>query len=174
MKTEHIEVLPYDAKWKEDFKQIKLELVAVIGDWVESIEHVGSTSVEGLSAKPIIDIDVVIKDETILKTVIEKLATIDYIYEGDLGIKGREAFKYTGKEHLQTHHLYVCPKDSAELKKHCTFRDYLKVHPEAVAEYSHVKEEAARLYPEDIEKYIAYKSPCIEKIYKACGLVEEI
>ena len=134
------------------------------------IEHVGSTSVEGLSAKPVIDVDVVIKDTTVLPDVISALQTIGYFHEGDLGIPGREAFKYEGKEHLRKHHLYVCSQDSEELKRHITFRDYLRSNPDAVEEYSKIKEEAANLYPWDIDKYIEHKSPVIEMIYKRIGL----
>ncbi|MCR5105787.1 MAG: GrpB family protein [Eubacterium sp.] len=93
-----------------------------------------------------------------------------YHHEGDLGIPGREAFKYDGKEHLMKHHLYVCAEDSRELKRHIAFRDYLRSHPDAVAEYSHIKEEGARLYPDDMDKYIEYKSPLIERLYKQIEL----
>ena len=137
---------------------------------IVGIEHVGSTSVEGLSAKPCIDIDVVIKDYSVFDEVIEKLEAIGYIHEGNLGIKNREAFKYLDKPHLKTHHLYVCPQQSEELYRHITFRDFLRRTPEAVKRYSAVKEKAAQLFPNDIEKYIAYKSPCIEELYRICGL----
>ena len=166
MFTKHVIVLPYDEHWAQDFLQIREELQAALGELAQKIEHVGSTSVRGLSAKPIIDIDVVIKDYSSLDAVISALEGIGYQYEGDLGIAGREAFKYEGKDHLQKHHLYVCPQDSAELKRHIAFRDYLRAHPEAVREYSLIKEEGAKLYPYDIEKYIEYKSPVIEKIYR--------
>ncbi len=170
MVTKHVVVVPYDEQWKQDFLMIKEELAAALGQLAITIEHVGSTSVEGLSAKPIIDIDVVIKDYTVLEEVISALGTIGYQHEGDLGITGREAFKYVGKEHLRKHHLYVCPQDSPELKRHITFRDYLRTHPDAVKEYSRIKEEGAKLYPDDIEKYIEYKSPFIEKIYEMIGM----
>ena len=137
---------------------------------VIAIEHVGSTSVQGMSAKPCIDIDVVIKDYSVFDIIVGKLADIGYIHEGDLGIKDREAFKYTDKPHLQTHHLYVCPQYSTELHRHITFRDYLRTHPEAANEYSKVKEKAAQLFPDDIDSYIEFKSPCIAKLYKLCGL----
>ena len=163
-------VLPYDMAWKSDFAKIRQELENAIGDLIISIEHVGSTSVEGLSAKPCIDIDVVIRDYSVFDAVVSKLAEIGYVHEGDLGIKDREAFDYSDKPHLQKHHLYVCPRDSAELRRHITFRDYLRANPEAVKTYGAVKETAAKLYPEDIDGYIAYKSPCIEEIYKLCGL----
>ena len=170
MVTKHVVVLPYDAQWRQDFLKIKDELIDALGQLAVSIEHVGSTSVQGLSAKPIIDVDVVIKDYSVLDRVIISLENIGYRYEGDLGIAGREAFKYDGKEHLRKHHLYVCPQDSAELHRHIAFRDYLRSHPEAAREYGRIKEEGARLYPFDIDGYIEYKSPFIEKIYANIGL----
>jgi len=168
--TKHVVVLPYDEQWKQDFLKIKAELANALGQLAIGIEHVGSTSVQGLSAKPIIDIDVVIKGYTILEDVISALGEIGYQHEGNLGIVGREAFKYDGKEHLKMHHLYVCPEDSPELRKHIAFRDFLRVHPEAVREYSRIKEEGAKQYPNDIERYIEHKSPFIEKIYAEIGM----
>ena len=98
------------------FCEIKSEIQEALDQLALAIEHVGSTSVHGLSAKPIIDIDVVIKDYSMLDAVISALERIDYHHEGNLGIAGREAFKYEGKTHLRKHHLYVCPRDSEELK----------------------------------------------------------
>ncbi len=98
------------------------------------------------------------------------LEAIGYVFEGDLGIKDRYAFGYENKPHLQTHHLYVCPQASAELHRHLTFRDYLRAHPEEAARYSRVKQEAAKRYPDDIDRYIEYKSSCIEERYRKCGL----
>jgi GrpB-like predicted nucleotidyltransferase (UPF0157 family) len=164
-------VKEYDDKWKVHFTEIKDELENALGKLAVSVEHVGSTSVEGLAAKPIIDIDVVISDYSCFEEVVRKLNEVGYTHEGDLGIKYREAFKYYGKEHLQQHHLYVCPANSRELYRHLTFRDFLRNNPEAVREYGKVKLEAARLFSDDIEKYMEYKAPCIEKLYTQCGLV---
>lgn len=102
--------------------------------------------------------------------VVSALWEIGYQHEGNLGVVGREAFKYDGKEHLREHHLYVCPEDSPELRRHIAFRDYLRNHPDAVREYSRIKEEGSRLYPDDIERYIEYKSPFIEGAYAVLGL----
>ena len=170
MRTNKIIVLPYDKAWKSDFEKIKNEIEDCIGNLIVCVEHVGSTSVEGMSAKPCIDIDVVIKDYSIFDSVKNKLGAIGYIHEGDLGIKDREAFKYSGKPHLQHHHLYVCPQYSKELLRHITFRDFLRNHPDAVKKYSSVKDAAAQLFPNDIDAYIQYKSPCIEELYMQCGL----
>ena len=170
MVTRNIIVLPYDTAWEKDFQVIRNELQEVLGKLALRIEHVGSTSVKDLSAKPIIDIDVVIRDYSLFNTVVSRLQKFGYHHEGNLGIVGREAFGYDGKSHLRRHHLYVCPERSPELKRHIAFRDYLRSHPEAVTEYSRIKEEAAALYPHDIEKYIGYKSPFIESIYRIIGV----
>lgn len=166
MKTKKVIVTKYDPQWKESFALLKKRVENTLGDIAIAIEHVGSTSVEGLSAKPIIDLDVVIEDDSALIQTIKLLSEIGYIYEGDKGIEDREAFDYTGNEPLPKHHLYVCPQNSKELARHIAFRDFLRKNSEAVAEYSRVKEEAARLYPNDIDGYMKYKSPCIEKFYK--------
>ena len=170
MKTKKVIVLPYDEAWESAFESIKSGIQAALGDLMLRAEHVGSTSVKGMSAKPCIDIDVVIRDYSVFDDVVQRLNAIGYIHEGDLGIKGREAFKYADKPHLMTHHLYVCPSDSEELHRHVTFRDYLRGNPKAVKRYSQVKEKAAELFPNDIDGYIQYKSPCIEQLYRECGL----
>ena len=170
MVTKRVLVLPYDEQWKQDFLKIKAELANALGQLAIGIEHIGSTSVQGLSAKPIIDIDVVIKDYTILEDVVSALSKIGYQHEGNLGIVGREAFKYDGKEHLKKHHLYVCSEDSPELRRHIAFRDYLRAHPETVREYSRIKEDGAKQYPDDIERYMEHKSPFIERVYAETGI----
>ena len=126
----------------------------------------GSTSVEGLSAKPIIDIDVVIKDSSYLNEAIKRLAVIGYEHEGDLGVTGREAFSYNGSQPQPSHHLYVCPEDSPELTRHIAFRDWLRAHPVQAERYSEIKKKGARLFPYNIEGYMEYKSPYIHEIYE--------
>ncbi len=98
------------------------------------------------------------------------MSTIGYFHVGDLEIKEREVFKYSDKPHLRKHHLYVCPQNSKELLRHITFRDFLRNNPEAVKKYGKVKENAAKLFPNNMDKYIEYKTPCIEELYSLCGL----
>ena len=170
MQTKRVVVLPYDEKWVSAFEEIKSEIVTVIGDIILGIEHIGSTAVKGLSAKPCIDIDVIIKDYSVFDEIVKKLGALGYIHEGNLGIEDREAFKYTDKPHLMMHHLYVCPQYSEELHRHLTFRDFLRHNTKAVKEYSLVKEKAAELFADSIDKYIEYKNPCIKELYSLCGL----
>lgn len=168
MKTKYVVVEKYNPSWKEEFEKIKNELLVVLFEKVISIEHVGSTSVEGMYAKPIIDIDIVIDYN--FEEVKRLLESIDYIHEGDLGILGREAFKYNNKEHLMVHHIYVCNKNNEELHRHIIFRNYLRNHKEEREKYSDVKRKMALKYPEDIESYIKGKEQVILEIYKKCGL----
>jgi len=171
VQTKRVVVLPYDPIWKRDFDNIRLEIENAVGDLIVGIEHVGSTAVEGLSAKPCVDIDVVIKDYSVFQMVADKLKDIGYIHEGNLGIEGREAFKYSDKLHLRTPHLYVCPKESEELRRHIVFRNFLRNNPAEAKKYGAIKMEGARLFPNDINKYIEYKTPYIEEVYRICGLM---
>ena len=170
MQSKSVIVVSYDEAWRYAFERIKCEIETAVGDLIVGIEHVGSTSVEGMSAKPCIDIDVVIRDYSAFDEIVSSLGEIGYVHEGDLGIKDREAFKYADKPHLMMHHLYVCPQYSEELHRHIVFRDFLRSNAEARKKYSSVKEKAAELFPTDTGKYIEYKSPCIEELYMMCGL----
>ena len=170
MKTKRVIVVPYSSKWNDEFQKIKLNLKKALESSIINIEHVGSTSIEGLSAKPIIDIDVIIESYDKFEEVKTRLESSDYYHEGDLGIRDREAFGYNDKNEFMTHHLYVCPQDSEELRRHITFRDYLRAHKEDREKYSKIKMEAAKKYPTDIDSYIEAKSPCIAEIYRKCGL----
>ena len=169
-KGKSVVVVDYDKSWSARFEEIRKELADALGGVAIRIEHVGSTSVPGLAAKPIIDIDVVIATREDLPKAIQCLQSIGYVHEGPLGIPDRDAFKYEGKEHLQAHHLYVCPTDSKELYRHVTFRDYLRKNPDAVKQYSDVKKEGANKFPHDIDAYIRYKDACVKDIYARCGL----
>lgn len=170
MKTRIVTVIPYDSRWNEEFEKIKTFLEKGLENCILGIEHVGSTSVEGLPAKPIIDIDVIIESYDKFEEVKSCLEGIGYYHEGDLGIKDREAFKYDDKQEFMTHHLYVCPSYSEELRRHIVFRNYLRAHREDRERYGEIKMEAALRNPNDIDSYIESKSPVIADIYRKCGL----
>ena len=138
-------VVNYNEKWPQDFLKIKNELTKVLTVKCE-VQHVGSTSIPGMKAKPIIDIDVGLDNWADFEAVKKVLAEIGYEHEGDRGITGREAFGRSGTVHneiLDTidHHLYVCSVDNEEYKRHILFRDYLRKHTEARDRYNQIKEE---------------------------------
>ena len=138
-------IVNYDKKWPQDFLKIKAELQKVLTIPCQ-VQHVGSTSIPGMKSKPIIDIDVGLKNWGDFEKVKSKLVSIGYEHEGDKGIKGREAFGRNGSVHNEIldsidHHLYVCSFDNVEYKRHILFRDYLRSHDVARDKYNQIKEE---------------------------------
>lgn len=168
--TKRVEVVPYDPAWQVRFEEVRAHLLSILSGHNVRVEHVGSTSVPGLAAKPILDIDLVLQDTAEFERVKASLEANGYYHVGDLGITGREAFKYNNKPQLMSHHLYVLSKDSDELRRHLTFRDWLRSHPEDREAYARVKLNAAKQFPGDIAAYIDAKSDVIFEIYKRCGL----
>lgn len=176
-----IVVEAYNPKWAHAFNDLRDAYLSHIDETL-IIEHVGSTSVPGLAAKPIIDIDIVVKTQAEVKVLIGALEELGYIHQGNLGIEGREAFKRSLKdvplmyEHHSKwapHHLYVCLEDSLAYKNHIALREYLMAHGDAVKEYSELKFALAHKYPHDIDAYIAEKTPFITRVLKASGFSDQ-
>jgi len=165
MKTKDVIVLPYDPQWAIEFERLSTFLWSICGSSIVEIHHVGSTSVEGLAAKPILDIDIEIRSLDFFNTVKEKLSFAGYRHEGDLDIPGREAFKYDSTSFM-AHHLYVCTSDASELKRHLAFRDFLRTHPKDRDAYGEIKLNATRHHPTDIDGYMQEKNAIIESIYQ--------
>jgi GrpB-like predicted nucleotidyltransferase (UPF0157 family) len=168
-----IEILPYDKRWAETFKKIKEEISNSLRGLIIDIEHIGSTSIVGLAAKPILDIDIVIKDNSVFPNVINELEKIGYYYQDEWSFRGREAFgrkdeltPWDGKDtQWMEHHLYVCNKDSEELARHLAFRDYLSNNQEAVMEYENLKKNLANSV-KNRTSYTSAKSEFISGILK--------
>ena len=115
MRTTHVVVKPYDKKWKMDFEDIKKEIQSAIGDLILGIEHVGSTSVEGLSAKPCIDLDIVIKDYSVFEDVVRGLQAIGYIQETLESKTGRRFVIWISRICRRTTCMYA-----RKIPKNCT------------------------------------------------------
>ncbi len=172
MSEEKIKLVDYDPSWKENFQRLKSIYLESLGDLLIKVEHVGSTAVPGLCAKPHLDVDLVIEDYSSFEEVIHALAELGYEYQGDFGIEGREAFKrkdekvpWNGSNTREySHNLYVCPKDSRELRRHLTFRDHLRENEECRKRYADLKRRLARKYQDDREAYTEGKTKFIERV----------
>lgn len=171
-KTKWVEVVAYDPAWSLRFEEVREHLFSILSGQDVRVEHVGSTSVPGLAAKPILDIDVVLLNGTGFGQVKAALELNGYYHIGDLGIAGREAFKYNNKPQFMRHNLYVLSEGADELKRHLAFRDWLRSHPEDREAYAQVKISAAQRFPNDIDAYIDAKSDIIFEIYTRCGLYQ--
>lgn len=172
MRTNRVYVAPYDASWPLEFIRVRARIDAALrgAGFPYAVHHVGSTSVPGLAAKPILDIDVEIPDMDRFEETARRLEQAGYVREGDLGIPLREAFAYVGGDRSMAHHLYVCPTGGAELRRHIAFRDRLIAHAEDAQAYAEAKIRAARAHPSDIDGYMLEKSSVIERIYKSAGI----
>lgn len=135
---------PYNPQWPDMFQQISDFLKLHLRKHIR-IEHVGSTSIPHMDAKPIIDIDIEISSERNLPGIIQDLADIGYTHVGDMGIPGREAFKRhkAGSTVLDKidHHLYVCTSSNDEYIRHIRFRDTLRENETLANEYKAIKHE---------------------------------
>ncbi|MGB3789513.1 MAG: GrpB family protein [Phormidesmis sp.] len=155
-----IEVVEYQPSWVDEFQNYAKRLHQSLDGLIIGVEHVGSTSVTGLAAKPIIDIDIVISSRVVLGRVLQRLATIGYKHIGNDGIPGREALGWPGE---RRHHLYVCAVNAPNLHNHLIFRDYLREHPEVADAYGQLKKRLAQQYKRNAESYCDAKTEFIQQ-----------
>jgi GrpB-like predicted nucleotidyltransferase (UPF0157 family) len=191
-KVVSVVVVEAQAAWAEDFGVLRARLWPVVRSGAIAIEHVGSTAVPGLAAKPIIDIDVVVADRAGLEHCIALLATAGYEHQGELGIPGRHAFKRlpvadgpplprhnlyvcldADGPPLPRHNLYVCLDGALSLRNHLALRDWLRAHPEDVQAYAQLKRELAARFPCDIGSYVEGKTALITSILQRAGAVSD-
>jgi GrpB-like predicted nucleotidyltransferase (UPF0157 family) len=177
LQQHRIVIEEYSSGWPLAFAQLQSVYRSRLGSYVAAVEHVGSTSVEGLPAKPVIDIDLIIEDHALLKPVITVLQDLGYQHIGDMGITGREAFKRTSSltpvdgssRTWPAHHLYVCTAGNISLKNHLAFRNYLRSHPKEAIAYGLLKKRLAKEYPDNIDAYVEGKTAFIVAALKEMG-----
>jgi GrpB-like predicted nucleotidyltransferase (UPF0157 family) len=162
-----IVVVDYDPSWPLTFASLRAPVWDAVRDVALAVEHVGSTAVPGLAAKPIIDIDVIVSARAEIRAAVDRLAAVGYVHQGNLGIEGREAFESPAG--LPAHHLYVCVQGSAALINRLTLRDYLRGHPDRAAAYGQLKKQLAAQFPTDIDKYGAGKTDFVLATLRAAG-----
>lgn len=151
-----VEVMPFSERWSLDFEKEAAALHEIFGVEMIEIHHIGSTSVHGLSAKPIIDILPVVKDISQIDQYNGKMGAIGYEAKGENGITGRRYFQKGGDE--RTHHVHIYEVGSSEIERHLAFRNFLRTHPEKAKVYGDLKERLALQFPYDIESYINGKA----------------
>jgi GrpB-like predicted nucleotidyltransferase (UPF0157 family) len=155
-------VVPYDPAWPEQFRLFRERIWPSVRDLALALEHVGSTSVPGQAAKPVIDMDIVIQSAAELPAMLPRLSALGYDHLGDLGIAGREAFR--ARNDRPAHNLYVCLRESAALRNHLVLRDHLRRNPADVAAYSRLKMDLAERFSRDTARYVEAKSDFILSI----------
>ncbi|WIF56721.1 GrpB family protein [Atlantibacter hermannii] len=155
-----ITVVAYDARWPEQYETERTLLQATLGQVIYHIHHIGSTSVPGLAAKPVIDIllEVTALDE--LDRLNAAMAAIGYCARGENGISNRRYFTKGGDQRSHQVHAFVA--GDTQIRKHLAFRDYLITHEETAARYAEIKRVAVRASENDAHRYSALKADFIE------------
>jgi GrpB-like predicted nucleotidyltransferase (UPF0157 family)/quercetin dioxygenase-like cupin family protein len=159
--TKDITVTDYNAAWPRWFEQVRAHVWPAVSDIAVGIDHVGSTAVPGLAAKPIIDLDVVVASEAGTGPVIARLTDIGYRWRGDLGVAGRQVFDPVRDLGLPPHHLYLVVKDSRPHLDHWLLRDLLKADGAARQSYAALKRRNAEIAQGDIDVYVAAKAALV-------------
>jgi GrpB-like predicted nucleotidyltransferase (UPF0157 family) len=161
-------VVPYDEAWPSLFEEERTRIEGAIGPWVEEIEHVGSTAVSGLAAKPVIDIMVGVKSLDESPILVERLVDIGYEYvpEFERVLPFRRYFRKM-REGRRTHQIHLVERSNAEWwDRHLLFRDYLRAHPEAAQDYARLKRDLSRRLGGDRVAYTDAKSGFISEIVR--------
>lgn len=157
-------VVAYDPGWRARFAELGGRVDAALAGVTHVTEHVGSTAVPGLDAKPIVDIDVVVPDGAAVPGAIEALAAAGWKHEGDLGIRYREAFLPPAD--AAYHHLYLVVAGSQPHRDHVDLRDYLRARPAQAARYGQLKRRLAPLLLTDRPAYSAGKADMIAEFLR--------
>ncbi len=167
MTVNNIRILQYDSRWRRIYEEEKAKILGVVGHWVVAIEHIGSTAVPGLGAKPIIDIIAALGRLPDIENCIRPLQSIGYEYLGEYGMPGRHFLrKPPGDATARTHHLHIVEDESDLWEKHILFRDYLRTHPEVAHKYYDLKKDFANKYGSNRDAYTEAKTSFIESVVR--------
>lgn len=147
---QHITVLDYNPEWPQKYEEEKEKITSILKDNCIAIYHVGSTSVPGLAAKPIIDMMSIVKSLEKVDEVSKGFDQIGYEWLGEFGIAGRRYLRKGGDE--RTHQIHIFHADDwNNITRHLAFRDYMRSHEKEREAYAKLKKELARRFPYDID-----------------------
>ena len=162
---QHITVVNYDPEWPSKYVRERDYITEILKDNCIAVYHIGSTSVPGLAAKPIIDIMAVVRSLEEVDTVADKFAEIGYEYLGEFGIKGRRYLRKGGEE--RTHQIHIFQADDwNNIGRHLAFRDYMRTHEKERNEYAKIKKDLAQEFPYDIDGYCDGKENFVREAEK--------
>ena len=158
-----IEMKEHNPQWALMYADEAEKIKEILGDELAEIYHIGSTSVEGLKAKPVIDIMGAVKNIDNVDQYNDKFIKLGYEPMGEYGISKRRFFRKGGEK--RTHHIHIFQiTDRENIERHLAVRDYLRTHREAAEQYGCLKKELAKVYPYDIEGYCDGKEEFVKKL----------
>ena len=165
--VEPVHIVAYDPSWPTLFAKERNVILGAVGQWVEEVEHVGSTAIRGLDAKPVIDLMVGLKSMADASLCVEPLTSLGYSYwaEGAQSHHHHLFVRFVDSAmSARTHNLHLVESGGQYWKERLLFRDYLRKHPETAKEYAGLKYRLATLYRDDREAYTAAKADFISEV----------
>ncbi|PSB29121.1 GrpB family protein [Chlorogloea sp. CCALA 695] len=163
-------IVDYNANWCNQYEQEKQRVMLALGDTVTNIQHIGSTSIPGLAAKPVIDMILGLKQIPPLLEQISNFEAIGYSYHGELGIPGRHYFR---KGMPRTHQIHAVLVNSEFWERHILFRDFLRNNPQVAQRYEALKRKLAQEFAGDRTSYTNSKTPLIEQLLVEAALWQQ-
>ena len=161
-----VEVVTYRAAWPDLFEQERRVLQQHIGRFVLDIQHVGSTAVPGLDAKPILDMAVAVGSVAAIPGCREPLCSLGYIDRGDGGSDGGYLFVKESAPDVRTHHLHMVSIDDPQWRRYLLFRDLLREDAKLRTTYADLKNDLQGKFPEDRKAYTAAKQEFIRHLLR--------
>ena len=161
-----VELVEPDHEWTKEYARERLNLSKAIGELALAIEHVGSTAVPALPAKPIIDIAVSVQSEAEIPKIVPKLEGIGYLYRGDAPFQGGHLFVRESSPGVRTHHVHVVQIRDPQWREWVRFRDFLKTNSELRKDYAQLKLELKNRFPSDRRAYTLGKTRFIKNTLK--------
>lgn len=155
-----VTIVPYDEQWPGLFEAERVLLKTILGQVISRIHHIGSTSVPGLAAKPVIDILLEVVDLNKLDELNAEMENAGYTARGENGIQNRRYFTKGGDQ--RTHHVHAFVIGDTQIVKHVAFRDYLIKNKKVAEQYAEIKCAAARECENDTHRYSALKTDFIK------------
>lgn len=159
-----VEVVPHDPLWRDAFEEEAKQVATALGENVLAIHHVGSTSIPGIYAKPIIDMLVEVRDITGVDGHSSAMESLGYEVMGEYGINGRRYFRKDNQGGIRTHHIHAFETGSGHIERHLAFRDYMIAHPLDAQSYSELKRRLAQAHPQSMDAYMDGKDGFIKEM----------
>ena len=166
---EQVVLKDYNSQWPEQFEEEAQHLRQATGKAVVAVEHIGSTAIPGLSAKPIIDILLVVSTLSAGEESVPALEALGYEYRGENGIPGRLFFRKGLVQYRRTHHLHLVEMGHEQRSSLLSFRDYLRTHPDEAGRYDALKRELSVRFREDRSAYSDGKTAFINAMLAKAG-----
>lgn len=159
-----IAVVPYDSRWPQEFERAAVEIVEVLGATLLAIHHIGSTSIPGIYAKPVIDILAVVTDVHAVDGRTDGMQRLGYEVMGEFGIEGRRYFRRDDSTGRRTHQIHAFAEGSPHVTRHVAFRDFMRAHPSEAKRYGDLKRRLAEANPHEMDPYMDGKDGFIKEM----------